>query len=211
METTKWWWARWLAAGLVVWTAGCAGPRAAPSSPAATMPATAPATALVVATAPVVSGGAGAHDSPPIAAIGGDSADPAAPPVPLVPQPRAQRGPDFTPANLRASMNQMLDILFDLKNEAADPAEADQTLNDIAKFERDVAYCKLHTPPGVNQLAAGERRVELASYQVIMSNLMRTLLDLEDAVRDRKPDQIKKLLKQIDQIEEQRHAEFVPP
>jgi hypothetical protein len=108
-------------------------------------------------------------------------------------------------------MNQMLDILFDLKNEAADPAEADQTLNDIAKFERDVAYCKLHTPPGVNQLAAGERRVELASYQVIMSNLMRTLLDLEDAVRDRKPDQIKKLLKQIDQIEEQGHAEFVPP
>jgi hypothetical protein len=133
------------------------------------------------------------------------------PPQPRVPQQRAQRGPDVAPNNLRAAMNQMLDIVFDLKNEATDPIKVDQTLKDLAAFERDVAVCKMHMPPSISGLPDQDKAGEIESYRLMMSDLTRTSLDLEDAVHDRKPDEVKKLLKQIDEIELNGHQEFVPP
>jgi hypothetical protein len=115
------------------------------------------------------------------------------------------------PTSLQNAMNQMLDLDFAVKKEYADPGNIDQTLRDIALFERDVAYCKLHLAPSVNKLQGEDKITETDSYRVMMSSMMRTLLDLEDAVHDKKMDDAKKLLATIDEIEEQGHAEFIPP
>jgi hypothetical protein len=170
-------------------------PRATPPGTAdSAPPTTAPVAATANATtAPAV---ADANDDPP--------------PKPAVTPPRAQRGPDAMPANLRASMNQMLDILFDLKNEAPYPDEMTTTITDIARFERDVAYCKLH-PPSLARFDEDKRADEAISYQATMSDLMGTLVTLEDAVRAHKYSRIKATLAKIDSIEEQGHEEFVNP
>lgn len=131
---------------------------------------------------------------------------------PSPPSPaRAGRENGALPNNLRAAMNDMLDVVFNLKNEAADPADIDLTMKDLATFERDVAICKLHMPPSIGRLTGDDKADEINSYRVMMSNLIRTSLDLEDAVTNKNTDQIKKLLARIDEIESQGHQEFVPP
>jgi hypothetical protein len=133
-------------------------------------------------------------------------AAPAAPPVPVRPH-----GPYAMPNGLRPTMNQMLDILDVLKKETPDPANAEQSLKDLAAFERDVAICKLLTPPSIGRFKAEDRAGALDDYRIIWSNLMRAALDMEDAVKDNKPDQIKKLFEQVNESEAAGHDEFVPP
>ncbi len=119
-------------------------------------------------------------------------------------------GAPAIPATLESAMSDMNRMLRALKTEAADPAKAEQTLTDLITFQRDVAISKALVPPTVNRLPAAEKAKSLASYRAMMNGLTRTLLDLEDAVNDKKPDDIKKLLAQLDQIEKQGHAEFKP-
>ena len=122
----------------------------------------------------------------------------------------AVRGRGATPpANLSGAMKEMGGMLTTIKNEAADPAKSDQTLKDIATFERDVAISKLQAPPYVNRLAAADEKAKaLESYRVEMNVLTRALLDLEDAVSAKKTADIKKYLDQLAQIEKQGHQEF---
>jgi hypothetical protein len=118
------------------------------------------------------------------------------------------RGP-ATPTNLSGAMREMGSMLKTIQNEAADPAKSDQALKDLATFERDVAISKLQAPPYVNRLPTAEEKAkELESYRVTMNVLTRALLDLEDAVAAKKPDDIKKSLDQLAQIEKQGHTEF---
>jgi hypothetical protein len=136
-------------------------------------------------------------------------------PLPPTTQPapfvRAGHAGDAAPASLRAAMNELLDVIFNLKGEAADPASASQTLKDLAFFERDVAICKLHFPPGLNRLSGADKADAADSYRSMMSGLLRVGLDMEEAVADGKTDDIKRLLKRVDEIEADGHAEFVPP
>jgi hypothetical protein len=127
------------------------------------------------------------------------------------PTARGGRGvPGGAPANLQSAMSDMNRTLRTLKAEATDPAKIEQTLADLATFERDVAISKTQVPPTVNRQPADEKAKSMASYRSMMNGLTRTLLDLEDAVNDKKPDEIKKLLAQLDEIEKQGHAEFKP-
>jgi hypothetical protein len=136
-------------------------------------------------------------------------------PLPPTTQPapfvRAGHAGDAAPTNLRAAMNELLDVIFNLKGEAIDPAYASQTLKDLAFFERDVAICKLHYPPSLNRLSGADKADEADSYRSMMSDLLRTGLDMEEAVADGKAEDIKRLLKRVDEIEADGHAEFVPP
>lgn len=122
---------------------------------------------------------------------------------------RGGRGPAAAPANLSGAMSDMNRMLQALKREAVDPALAEQTLHDLATMERDVAVSKLQTPPNVNRMAtADEKAKAIASYRSMLSGVTRTLLDIEDAVNDKKPDEIKKLLTSLDEIEKAGHTEF---
>jgi hypothetical protein len=119
-------------------------------------------------------------------------------------------GAPAAPANLESAMNDMNRMLRALKAEAADATKMEQTLTDLATFERDVAIAKTQIPPAVSRQPADEKAKSIASYRSMMNGLTRTLMDLEDAVNDKKPDDIKKLLAQLDEIEKQGHAEFKP-
>jgi len=113
------------------------------------------------------------------------------------------------PANLEAAMSDMNRMLSAIKREAADPAQAEQALRDLLTMERDVAISKLLTPPTVNRMPnADEKAKALASYRSMMTGLTRTLLDLEDAVTNKKPDDVKKLIATLDDIEKHGHEEF---
>jgi hypothetical protein len=124
------------------------------------------------------------------------------------PPARAGRGA-AAPASLSSAMGEMNRMLIAIKAESTDATKIEQTLKDIATLERDVAISKLQTPPNVNRMAnADDKAKATASYRTMMNGLTRTLLDLEDAVNDKKPDDIKKALTQLDVIEKQGHTEF---
>lgn len=118
-------------------------------------------------------------------------------------------GAAAVPNSLSSAMGEMNRMLQDIKKVAADPAQAEQALKDLATFERDVAICKLLVPPEVNGITDAKAKAEaIASYRAMMNGLTKTALDLEDAVNDKKADDIKKLIAQLDEIEKKGHAEF---
>ena len=137
---------------------------------------------------------------------------PPAPPAPAGPAvaaatPARGRGPTV-PANMESAMGEMNRMLTALKTDAPDPAKAEQALKDLATFERDVAICKLLVPSQINSMTGTAKTEALASYRSMMTGLTKTLLDLEDAVNDKKPDEAKKLIAQLEEIEKQGHEEL---
>jgi hypothetical protein len=122
---------------------------------------------------------------------------------------RGGRGGPVSPANLGAAMRDMNGMLQALKKEAADPAQAEQALKDLAQFERDVSIAKMQIPPQINSIADAKAKGDaLTSYRALMSGLMKTALDLEDAVNAKKPDDVKKAIAQLEGIEKQGHTEL---
>jgi cytochrome c556 len=113
------------------------------------------------------------------------------------------------PAGLGQAMGEMGRMLTAIKAEAADPEKAEQAIKDISTFARDVAISKLQTPPNVNRMATAEEKAKaMSSFRTQMNGLTRTLLDLEDAVNAKKPDDIKKAIEKLDQMEAAGHKEF---
>ena len=118
-------------------------------------------------------------------------------------------GPAQAPANLGAAMRDMNAMLTAIKGEATDPAKIDQTIHDISVLARDVAIAKLQTPPYVNQIpTAADKAKALASFRSMMNGLTRTLLDREDAVNAKKPDDVKKAIATLEEMEKAGHTEF---
>ncbi len=113
------------------------------------------------------------------------------------------------PAGLGAAMTDMNTQLTAIKAEAADPAKADQAIHDISVMARDVAIAKLQTPPYVNKLTdADQKAKEMATFRTMLNGVTRTLLDLEDAVNAKKPDDVKAAIAKLEDMEKAGHAEF---
>ena len=117
------------------------------------------------------------------------------------------RGGAQAPANLGGAMGDMNRMLTAIKAEAADPANIDKTLHDLAQFERDVSIAKMQTPP-VTRAKEKAPADATHDFRAAMSALQHTAIDLETAVTDKKPDDIKKLIAQLEDIQKQGHAEF---
>ena len=106
-------------------------------------------------------------------------------------------------------MTEMNRMLTAIKADSADPTKNEQTLRNIATFARDVAISKLQTPPWASRIAdAGEKAKAMESFRSMMNGLTRTLLDLEDAVIAKKPEEIKKAITTLEEMEKAGHAEF---
>ncbi len=97
-----------------------------------------------------------------------------------------------------------------LKTEVSDPAKVDAALRDIGLLQRDSAIAKAGVPGVVNALAGEEKTKKLAAYRVQMIGMMRTLLDLEEAVMNQKADDIKKCMAKLDEEEKGGHKDFLP-
>ena len=143
-------------------------------------------------------------------AVGVQAAAPDAPAPAAPPPARGGRGGPAAPANLGGAMRDMNAMLTALKADATDASKIDQVLRNIATLERDVAISKLSLPPLVNRMTGDEKAKSAASYRTTLSGLARTLLDLEDAVSDKKTDDIKKLVAKLEEIEKAGHTEFRP-
>lgn len=129
-------------------------------------------------------------------------------PATAAPAARGRGGPTV-PANLENAMSEMNRMLQDLKKVAADPAQAEQALKDCATFERDVAICKLLVPPQITRMTDAAAKAEaLTSYRAMMTGLTKTALDLEDAINEKKPDDVKKYLAQLEETEKMGHTEL---
>jgi hypothetical protein len=119
------------------------------------------------------------------------------------------RGPQ-APASLEQAMESIDRSYRAIKADAADPTKQEQTVRNIDTMVRDVAISKLFVPGTVNRQPAEKRAEALNSYRAMMTGLIKTLLDLEEAVNDKKPDEIKKCIAQIEELQKQGHAEFAP-
>ena len=131
----------------------------------------------------------------------------AATPAATPPIARGRGGPTV-PAGLEASMSEMNRMLQDLKKVAADPAQAEQALKDCATFERDVSICKLLVPPQINRMTGDAKTEALTSFRSMMTGLVKTALDLEDAINAKKPDDVKKCIAQLEETEKMGHTEL---
>lgn len=114
------------------------------------------------------------------------------------------------PQNLEGAMRDMGRLYRSLTAEAGDFARREQTLRDIGLMERDVAIAKNSLPPLVNRQSGDEQARQIASYRSMMISMLRTLLDLEEAVADQKADEVKKILAQLEEIQQEGHKEFAP-
>jgi hypothetical protein len=142
------------------------------------------------------------------------AAGPTPPPAPASPPPpvgRAGRGrgPQL-PNSLESAMNEMDRAYKALKNEATDPAKLEQSLKDIAIMQRGAAISKTFLPPMVNRMSPDKKPAALESYRTMMVGLMKTLLNLEEAISSNKTDDIKKGLQQIEETMTKGHGEFIP-
>jgi len=137
----------------------------------------------------------------PAAANGGA---PAAPPV----GGRAGGRGAGAPANTGGAMRDMEAMVQAFKRDAADPEKIDQTLKNLAQFERDVAIAKMQNPPSTVGLSEAVQKSGATDYRNAMTTLQRAALDLEDAVIAKKVDDIKKLIKVLDDTENVGHHEF---
>jgi hypothetical protein len=111
------------------------------------------------------------------------------------------------PAGLGQAMTDMGAMLTKIKQEATDDTKSEQTMKDLAQFERDVAIAKMQNPP-TGKVDADKKDKAPEDFRAAMTVLQHTLLDLEDAVAAKKPDDINKCIAKLSDTEKAGHAEF---
>ena len=123
---------------------------------------------------------------------------------------RNARGANAAPAGLEATMTDMDRAYRAIKTDAADPTKLEATVRNIDLMIRDVAIAKLLVPGTVRRLPADKQPEAIKSYHSMMVGMLKTLIDLEEAVNDKKVDDIKKGIAQLEELQKQGHAEFAP-
>jgi hypothetical protein len=123
---------------------------------------------------------------------------------------RGNRGANAAPAGLGQAMTDMDRNYRAIKADAADPTKQEAVVRNIDTMIRDVAIAKMQVPPTVRRLDAAKQPEALKSYNAMMVNLLKTLIDLEESVNDKKVDDIKKNIATIEEIQQKGHAEFMP-
>jgi hypothetical protein len=112
------------------------------------------------------------------------------------------------PGNLRGAMESMQASVLALKRDGADPEKIEQNLRTLAQMQRDVAIAKMQNPPVQRITDPAKQATGAETFRLAMSSIQRTLLDLEDAVIAKKPDDIKRLIAKLDEIERNGHRLF---
>jgi hypothetical protein len=122
--------------------------------------------------------------------------------------PRQRGNPAGVPDNLEAAMKDMGRNFKILKSSATDPAKAADNLKAVSLLERDVTIAKSLLPPEVAKLSGDARKTAETNYRAMMISLLRTSLDLEEAIVDQKADEITKQVTGIGDLMKQGHKEF---
>ena len=127
------------------------------------------------------------------------------------PQGGRQNRANQAPVGLAAAMGAMERQFRAIKADAADPANQEAAIRNIDLMIRNSAISKLEIPVAIGRLPADKRADAVKSYHSMMLSTIKTLIALEEAVLDKKPDEIKKCIAQLDDLEKRGHAEFFQP
>ena len=121
---------------------------------------------------------------------------------------RGNRGGGAVPNSLGSAMSDMGRTWRRVKTESIDPTKEEQALTDISTMERDVAIAKTHIPDKVQALTGDAKDKAIADYHATMLALLRKFTDLEQAVLDKKGNDAKPLLTDIDKLQAEGHKKF---
>ena len=133
------------------------------------------------------------------------AANPAAPAPPPI-GGRGARGPTV-PSTLDGTMANMLRMVTAIKADSSDTSKNEQTLRNLAIFQRDVAISKTLNPP-IDRLAEADRPEGMAKFRAALNGLLKVSMELEDAINAKKPEEIKKLIAQLEEMERKGHEMF---
>lgn len=147
-----------------------------------------------------------AQSAQPAAAPGAGAAAVVTPPTP---RGRTARGPT-APRDLHTAMESIDRVYRAIKADAGNPARQEEALQSIYTFQRDIAISKMYLPKPVESLTGEAKTKAIASYRSMMAGMMRAAMDLEEAVMEKKADEVKACLAQLDELQKQGHAEFAP-
>jgi hypothetical protein len=125
------------------------------------------------------------------------------------PTTRPARGP-VAPASLGAAMKEMEKLYKGLMADGPDTSKTDDNLRSVAMMERDAAISKLSLPPMVRRANGDDKARETEAYRVAMTGLMKALMNVEDAIAAKNPEDIKKALAGVDDVMKKGHEEFIP-
>jgi hypothetical protein len=114
------------------------------------------------------------------------------------------------PATIGSAMRDMQQVWTRLSKEDVDPAQKDAALTDILLMQRDTAIAKTGIPGPVRRLSGDAKAKALGEYRALITKLLKTFLDLEDAIAAGNADTVKTLSEQVKQIEKDGHAQFAP-
>jgi len=105
-------------------------------------------------------------------------------------------------------METMEKIYKTLKKQIKDETNRDSSLKLIQEFQLNVLVAKTLTPPGLDKLTPEEKEKAITSYRTLMMNVLRTAIDLEQALLEKNFVQAEEELKTIHDLEDTGHKEF---
>jgi len=97
-----------------------------------------------------------------------------------------------------------------IKADAGDPARQEAVIRNIDLMIRESAISKLGVPGAIRRMPAEKQAEAVKSYHAMMLSTIKTLVALEEAVVEKKAEEIKKCIEQLDELEKKGHAEFLP-
>ena len=114
----------------------------------------------------------------------------------------------YADGDLEHPMEAMEKIYKTLKKQVKDETKRDANLKLIADFQKQVLIANGLLPEGVSRLSGDEKEKAVTSYRTMMLNLLRSALDLEEALVNKKYDDAEKEIATLLEIEKSGHKEF---
>lgn len=111
---------------------------------------------------------------------------------------------------LEGTMGRMGKALGAIKKAAADPAKYADALKAVAELEAASIQAKGLLPPYVDKLTGDAKQKAAEEYRTMIMGLIRTELDLEDALMNKKADDVKTGIASLEEIMKKGHEEFIP-
>lgn len=111
---------------------------------------------------------------------------------------------------LMKEMKTMNKSLRTLKRQVADPAKKDENLALIATMKKSVDASLKLDPAKTKEVPAAEKAAYLDKYKAQVTDLGKTIDELEAAVKADKQDDVKKALEKLSDEKEKGHKDFAP-
>ena len=111
---------------------------------------------------------------------------------------------------LAKEMKNVNKSLRTLKRQAGDASKKTENLELVATMKKGVEACAKLEPAKTKDVPAGEKAAYLAKYKSQMSDLAKSIDELEAAIKGDKADDAKKIFDKLSDEKEKGHKDFAP-